>query len=193
MPDSQKSMVLRSRIWPGSAGGSSGFPPSCSSAPAHVPSPEGEEDFRVLFGGINLQNLLSCGPRGSFDCFTWWMRYVIWCLRRCCPVGIPPLFCKGEKKNSQKSLVIAGRVLGSGSGLYLAERPAGLLLLRHAFGDPLLVATQLVVALNFQELHFLFPSVPFALKPHELHAGQRQRLSSAVNSISCFVVCTTRS
>lgn len=27
---------------------------------------------------------------------TWWMRYVIWCLRRCCPVGCSPFFCRNE-------------------------------------------------------------------------------------------------
>lgn len=25
---------------------------------------------------------------------TWWIRYVIWCLRRCCPVGCSPRLCR---------------------------------------------------------------------------------------------------
>ena len=51
---------------------------------------------------------------------------------------------------------------------YLAEGLAFLLLLRHALSHPLLVATQLVITFDLQELHLLFASVPFPLQPHEL-------------------------
>lgn len=29
---------------------------------------------------------------------TWWMRYVIWCLRRCCPVGWSPFFYRHREE-----------------------------------------------------------------------------------------------
>lgn len=59
---------------------------------------------------------------------------------------------------------------------HLAEGLAGLFLFCHALGHPLLVATQLIVSLDLQELHLLFASVSFPLQPHELK-GKKGSLS----------------
>lgn len=42
---------------------------------------------------------------------TWWMRYVIWCLRRCCPVGCSPFFCRNEKGCKKSIRYIKSNVL----------------------------------------------------------------------------------
>lgn len=58
---------------------------------------------------------------------------------------------------------------GSSANLpHLAEGFALLLLFRHALGHPLLVAAQLVISLNLQELHLFLAPVPLPLQPHEL-------------------------
>lgn len=47
------------------------------------------------------QDLLSSGASIILNliwiALTWWIKYVIWCLRLCCPVGICPFFCRNLK------------------------------------------------------------------------------------------------
>lgn len=58
MPLRVHSMRFRNHIWPGSAGGLACYPPSCSSAPTHVPLPVREESQVKLLVNINVIQLI---------------------------------------------------------------------------------------------------------------------------------------